>query len=70
MADLDTAPKRDYLLKGVLAPGEMSIWVGPPKCGKSFLLMFVAYKLALGTLSKNDTSTRQLIQFKLDALGG
>lgn len=29
-----------------------------------------AYKLALDTLSKSDTSERQLIQFKLDALGG
>jgi len=29
-----------------------------------------AYKLALDSLSKTDTSARQLIQFKLDALGG
>jgi predicted negative regulator of RcsB-dependent stress response len=29
-----------------------------------------AYQLALETLAKNDTSARQLIQFKLDALGG
>ncbi|EDZ98562.1 conserved hypothetical protein [Burkholderia sp. H160] len=29
-----------------------------------------AYKLALDSLSKSDTSARQLIQFKLDALGG
>ncbi|MEM5385348.1 tetratricopeptide repeat protein [Paraburkholderia phymatum] len=29
-----------------------------------------AYKLALDSLSKNDASARQLIQFKLDALGG
>jgi predicted negative regulator of RcsB-dependent stress response len=29
-----------------------------------------AYKLALDTLPKNDASARQLIQFKLDALGG
>ncbi|CAB3747546.1 tetratricopeptide repeat protein [Paraburkholderia humisilvae] len=29
-----------------------------------------AYKLALDSLPKNDLSTRQLIQFKLDALGG
>jgi predicted negative regulator of RcsB-dependent stress response len=29
-----------------------------------------AYKLALDALPKNDISTRQLIQFKLDALGG
>ncbi|KMY86476.1 hypothetical protein BUMB_03761 [Candidatus Paraburkholderia calva] len=29
-----------------------------------------AYKVALGALPDNDTSARQLIQFKLDALGG
>lgn len=29
-----------------------------------------AYKLALDSLSQSDTSARQLIQFKLDALGG
>src|SRR5690349_3127727 len=36
--DTDTAPPRDYLLKGLLSPAEISLWVGPPKCGKSFLL--------------------------------
>ncbi|KIG09118.1 Protein of unknown function DUF2133 [Burkholderia sp. MR1] len=30
----------------------------------------IAYKTALDTLPKNDTATRQLVQFKLDALGG
>jgi predicted negative regulator of RcsB-dependent stress response len=29
-----------------------------------------SYKVALGALPENDTSARQLIQFKLDALGG
>ncbi|MBN3805227.1 tetratricopeptide repeat protein [Paraburkholderia sp. Ac-20336] len=29
-----------------------------------------AYKIALDSLSKSDSSARQLIQFKLDALGG
>lgn len=48
MDDLDTAPPRDYLLKGLLSPNEISIWVGPPKCGKSFLLMYVTYMLSLG----------------------
>jgi hypothetical protein len=48
MADLDTAEPRDYLLKGLLSPSEISIWVGPPKCGKSFLLLYVAYMLSLG----------------------
>jgi hypothetical protein len=45
--DVDTAPERDYLLKGVLSPAEISIWVGPPKCGKSFLLLHIAYMLSL-----------------------
>ncbi len=46
--DIDTAALRDYLLKGLLSPGEISIWVGAPKCGKSFLLLYVAYMLSLG----------------------
>jgi hypothetical protein len=46
--DADTAPARDYLLKGLLSPAEISIWVGPPKCGKSFLMLYIAYMLALG----------------------
>jgi len=48
VADIDTAAPRSYLLKGVLSPGELSVWVGPPKCGKSFLLLHVAYLLSLG----------------------
>jgi len=46
--DVDTAPPRGYLLKGLLSPAEISIWVGAPKCGKSFLLLHVAYLLSLG----------------------
>jgi hypothetical protein len=48
MSDLDTAPARDYLIKGLISPAEISLWVGPPKCGKSFLLLHVAYLLSLG----------------------
>jgi AAA domain-containing protein len=47
--DLDTAEERGYLLKGLISPAEISIWVGPPKCGKSFLMLYVAYQLSLGT---------------------
>jgi hypothetical protein len=46
--DIDTATPRDYLLKGLLSLAEISIWVGAPKCGKSFLLLYVAYLLSLG----------------------
>jgi hypothetical protein len=48
MGDIDTAAPRGYLLKGLLSPNEISLWVGPPKCGKSFLLLHVAYLLSLG----------------------
>jgi RecA-family ATPase len=48
MDDLDTAPARGYLLKGLISPAEISLWVGPPKCGKSFLLLYIAYMLSLG----------------------
>jgi hypothetical protein len=48
LADAAAAPPRRYLLRGLIAPGELSLWWGAPKCGKSFLLLRVAYGLALG----------------------
>jgi hypothetical protein len=44
---IDAAP-RDYLLKGLMSPEEMSVWWGPPKCGKSFLMLHIAYAIAQG----------------------
>lgn len=41
-------PPRRYLMPGLLAPSELSVWWGAPKCGKSFLLLRLAYGLALG----------------------
>ncbi len=37
--ELRRRPDRDYILKGMMSPQELSVWWGPPKCGKSFLLM-------------------------------
>jgi hypothetical protein len=48
MDDIGTAKPRSYLLKGLISPAEISLWVGPPKCGKSFLLLYVSYMLSLG----------------------
>ena len=48
VADALAAPPRRYLLRGLIAPGELSVWWGAPKCGKSFLLLRLAYGLALG----------------------
>jgi len=46
VASILELPRRSYLLKGLIAPAEMSVWWGPPKCGKSFLVMHIAYALA------------------------
>lgn len=48
VADAQLAPPRSYILEGLLAPGELSVWWGAPKSGKSFLLTRIAYGLALG----------------------
>ncbi|TDN69602.1 tetratricopeptide repeat protein [Paraburkholderia sp. BL10I2N1] len=52
--------------KGVVADGRGDLLAAQGKRDDAR----AAYKLALDTLPKNDTSMRQLIQFKLDALGG
>lgn len=48
LADAANAPTRAYLLHGLLATGEFSLWWGPPKCGKSFFLLRLGFGLALG----------------------
>ena len=48
MRDIVDANPRDYLVKGLMAPAEMSVWWGPPKCGKSFLMLRIAYAIAQG----------------------
>ena len=48
MEDLGDAAPRGYLVKGLMSPGEMSVWWVLPKCGKSFLLLYVAYAIAQG----------------------
>jgi hypothetical protein len=48
MNDIHTLPQRDYIVKGLFAPNELGLLVGPPKCGKSFLALHIAYRVALG----------------------
>ena len=46
--DAINAPPRRHLLKPLVAPGELSVWWGAPKSGKSFLLLRLVYGLVLG----------------------
>jgi hypothetical protein len=48
VADAEHAPRRDYLVKPLLARGELSAWWGAPKAGKSFLVLRLAWCIALG----------------------
>lgn len=46
--ELLSLPPRRYLLPGLLAPGDLSVWWGAPKCGKTFLVLCLAFGLAHG----------------------
>ena len=46
--DAAAAPARSYLIGGLLGEGDLSLWWGQPKTGKSFLLIRLAFGLALG----------------------
>ncbi|WJF91391.1 tetratricopeptide repeat protein [Paraburkholderia bonniea] len=59
------AAPQSEAFKGVMADGRGDLLAAQGKRDEAR----VAYKLALDALPKNDTSARQLIQFKLDALG-
>lgn len=48
VADAMTATQGAYLIKGILAAGELGVMFGEPACGKSFLGLHVAYALAQG----------------------
>ena len=37
-----------YLIKGVIEPGQVSLWFGPAGNGKSFLMLHLAYAIARG----------------------
>ncbi len=44
-----TPPKpSEYLIKGVIEPGQVSLWFGPAGNGKSFLMLHLAYAIARG----------------------
>jgi len=46
ISELLATASRGYILKGILSPAEMSLWVGAPKCGKSFLMLHIGFAIA------------------------
>lgn len=44
----EVQPPKDWLIKGVLACGERSAWIAPPKGGKSALLVSIAHAVTSG----------------------
>jgi len=57
-ADARLAPPRRYLLRGLIAEGEIVLIFGAPKTGKSFLAARIAYGLARGEGFGAHTATR------------
>ncbi len=48
LKDLKKLPPRTMLVKGLLGVGEMSVFFGEPKCGKSFLVTHLGLAIATG----------------------
>jgi AAA domain len=48
VADADKQADLEYLVKGLIEPGSLSVWYGPPGSGKTFLVKHVAYAIAQG----------------------
>lgn len=46
--DAQSAPPRDYYLKGLFSPAELSVIYGEPGCGKSFWALYLARAIAQG----------------------
>ncbi len=47
-SDCENGPRRGYIVKGILAPGDVAALIGPPGCGKSILAPHIAYAVAQG----------------------
>ena len=50
--DFKDRPSREWLIKGVIPTKTFSLWIGPPGCGKSFLLLDYAMTTALAAVGK------------------
>ena len=48
LSELKNLPPRNMLVKGLLGVGEMSVFFGEPKCGKSFLVTHLGLAIAAG----------------------
>ena len=48
LADCAAARPRGYIVKGLLAPGDLAVMFGPPGAGKSVIAPFVAHAVAAG----------------------
>jgi hypothetical protein len=48
LSDCETLPDRGYLVKGLIAPGDLVVMHGPPGAGKSVLAPLIAHAVASG----------------------
>ena len=48
VAELKFEASSNYLLKGLINPGDLSVWFGPSGCGKTFAALHIARGIAAG----------------------
>ncbi len=68
-SQLSIGPERPELVAGLLHHGELSLWVGEPKGGKTANLVYLAYAVASGTPFHGHAASRGLVIY-LAAEGG
>ncbi len=68
--DIANSPDREYPVDRLLARGEISLWYGAPKVGKSFLLLHIAYALAAGAGTALGRRAEQATVLYIAAEGG
>jgi hypothetical protein len=61
--DVDKAPAKEHVLKGVIAAGEFSLWVAKPGTGKSALLCDIGCHIAAGRDWHGRTVKQGLVVF-------
>jgi hypothetical protein len=69
--NLEPPKSSAYLIKGIIEPGQVSIWAGPPGTGKTFLMLYMAHAIAQGRqVFGRRVRQAQTIYMALEGRGG
>src|SRR5450755_3560769 len=60
-----------YIVKGLMAPREISVWYSPPSVGKSFFMLHVAERISKGeSIAEHRVKPTRTLYLSLEGEGG